>query len=210
MIFDGELRANEALRQDDLAFGTSRNPVREALGRLNVEGLVTFRPRRGHIVAGWGRRRLPRSSTCAWCSRNMRVSWPPPASLPDYQYSARFGGVLYPALGREYRSGGGVGDAPGNVRGLSTTAMPSMSRGLVDAMSATLLMRCSNACEWREKRQPKGDSCRTMRLRLPRDGRGSGPPLSSTRNDAGPGRQSVSFLGTPLRLDPKTILHLTG
>jgi DNA-binding GntR family transcriptional regulator len=56
MIFDGELRANEALRQDDLAdqLGTSRHPVREALGRLNVEGLVTFRPRRGYIVTALG------------------------------------------------------------------------------------------------------------------------------------------------------------
>jgi DNA-binding GntR family transcriptional regulator len=52
MIFDGDLRASQALRQDDLAsqLGTSRHPVREALGRLNVEGLVTFRPRRGYIV----------------------------------------------------------------------------------------------------------------------------------------------------------------
>jgi DNA-binding GntR family transcriptional regulator len=52
MIFDGELRANQPLRQDELAsqLGTSRHPVREALGRLTGEGLVTFRARRGYIV----------------------------------------------------------------------------------------------------------------------------------------------------------------
>lgn len=54
MIFDGELRANQPLRQDELAeqLGTSRHPVREALGRLSGEGLVTFRSRRGYVVTG--------------------------------------------------------------------------------------------------------------------------------------------------------------
>jgi DNA-binding GntR family transcriptional regulator len=53
MIFSGELAANQPLRQDELAelLGTSRHPVREALGRLSGEGLVTFRARRGYIVA---------------------------------------------------------------------------------------------------------------------------------------------------------------
>lgn len=52
MIFDGELTANQPLRQDELAahLGTSRHPVREALGRLSGEGLVTFRARRGYVV----------------------------------------------------------------------------------------------------------------------------------------------------------------
>ena len=56
MIFDGELRANQPLRQDDLAdkLGTSRHPVREALGRLSGEGLVTFRARRGYFVTSLG------------------------------------------------------------------------------------------------------------------------------------------------------------
>lgn len=53
MIFSGELAADQPLRQDELAeiLGTSRHPVREALGRLSGEGLVTFRARRGYIVA---------------------------------------------------------------------------------------------------------------------------------------------------------------
>jgi DNA-binding GntR family transcriptional regulator len=52
MIFDGELQAKQPLRQEDLAarLGTSRHPVREALGRLTGEGLVTFRPRYGYTV----------------------------------------------------------------------------------------------------------------------------------------------------------------
>src|SRR5262249_49334509 len=56
MIFDGELHANQALRQEDLAsrLGTSRHPVREALGRLTGEGLVTFRPRYGYTVTVLG------------------------------------------------------------------------------------------------------------------------------------------------------------
>jgi DNA-binding GntR family transcriptional regulator len=56
MIFDGELLADQKLRQEDLAgrLGTSRHPVREALGRLTGEGLVTFQPRYGFRVAAFG------------------------------------------------------------------------------------------------------------------------------------------------------------
>jgi DNA-binding GntR family transcriptional regulator len=56
MIFDGELSAGQALRQEDLALrlGTSRHPVREALGRLSGEGLVSFRPRHGYTVRTLG------------------------------------------------------------------------------------------------------------------------------------------------------------
>jgi DNA-binding GntR family transcriptional regulator len=56
MIFDGELRGGQALRQEDLALrlGTSRHPVREALGRLSGEGLINFRPRYGYAVRALG------------------------------------------------------------------------------------------------------------------------------------------------------------
>jgi DNA-binding GntR family transcriptional regulator len=56
MIFDGDLRADQKLRQEELAtrLGTSRHPVREALGRLTGEGLVIFRPRYGYRVAAFG------------------------------------------------------------------------------------------------------------------------------------------------------------
>lgn len=47
------LKEGQALRQDDIAdqFGVSRSPVREALRRLEGEGLVTFHAHRGAVVA---------------------------------------------------------------------------------------------------------------------------------------------------------------
>jgi DNA-binding GntR family transcriptional regulator len=51
-ILSGELAAGTVLSEVALAdsFGVSRGPVREALGRLASEGLVTITPRRGAIV----------------------------------------------------------------------------------------------------------------------------------------------------------------
>jgi DNA-binding GntR family transcriptional regulator len=52
-ILGGEVAAGTVLSEAALAdaFGVSRGPVREALGRLASEGLVTTTPRRGTIVA---------------------------------------------------------------------------------------------------------------------------------------------------------------
>lgn len=52
-ILSGRFRPGEALRQENLAksFDSSRVPVREALNRLEAEGLAVLRPRRGFIVA---------------------------------------------------------------------------------------------------------------------------------------------------------------
>jgi DNA-binding GntR family transcriptional regulator len=54
LILDGSLGVGLQLRQEDLAkrFGVSRIPVREALGRLQAEGLVEHFANRGSIVAG--------------------------------------------------------------------------------------------------------------------------------------------------------------
>lgn len=51
-VLNGVYRPGEALRQEALAkqFGASRVPVREALKRLEAEGLVMLRPRRGYVV----------------------------------------------------------------------------------------------------------------------------------------------------------------
>jgi len=51
-IVSGALKADQALRQEEIAqnLRVSRVPVREALSRLEVEGLVIQRPRRGYIV----------------------------------------------------------------------------------------------------------------------------------------------------------------
>jgi DNA-binding GntR family transcriptional regulator len=51
-ILRGDLAAGQPLGQEELAarIGTSRVPLREALQRLEAEGLVVLRPRRGYIV----------------------------------------------------------------------------------------------------------------------------------------------------------------
>lgn len=53
LIISGELTPSEPLRQRDLAarFGVSQTPVREALRRLESEGLVVSDPHRGATVA---------------------------------------------------------------------------------------------------------------------------------------------------------------
>ena len=53
-IINGELMDGEPLRQDEIAaqFNTSRIPVREALTRLEQQGLVESRRYRGAVVAG--------------------------------------------------------------------------------------------------------------------------------------------------------------
>lgn len=53
LIISGELSGAEPLRQRDLAarFGVSQTPVREALRRLESEGLVVNDPHRGATVA---------------------------------------------------------------------------------------------------------------------------------------------------------------
>ena len=52
-IVNGDLRPNAPLRQDTLAaeFEVSKIPLREALTRLEHDGLVTLNPRRGYEVA---------------------------------------------------------------------------------------------------------------------------------------------------------------
>jgi DNA-binding GntR family transcriptional regulator len=52
-ILSGALAADEPLRQEKLAtdLSVSRVPVRAALARLEAEGLVVLRPRRGYVVA---------------------------------------------------------------------------------------------------------------------------------------------------------------
>ena len=52
-ILKGELRPGERLREIQLAerLGVSRTPVREAIHRLEMEGLVVIAPRRGAQVA---------------------------------------------------------------------------------------------------------------------------------------------------------------
>lgn len=57
LILSGEIADGMPLRQDALAeeMGTSRIPVREALSRLEGEGLVASYPHRGYVVTGLSR-----------------------------------------------------------------------------------------------------------------------------------------------------------
>lgn len=57
LILSGEIADGMPLRQDALAddMGTSRIPVREALSRLESEGLVASYPHRGYVVTGLSR-----------------------------------------------------------------------------------------------------------------------------------------------------------
>jgi DNA-binding GntR family transcriptional regulator len=52
-IQSGELKSGTRMREAELAqwLGSSRTPVREALNRLQTEGLVVVEPRRGMIIA---------------------------------------------------------------------------------------------------------------------------------------------------------------
>ena len=51
-ILDGSLRPGIPLRQEEIArqFKVSRVPVREAMSRLETDGLLVLRPRRGYAV----------------------------------------------------------------------------------------------------------------------------------------------------------------
>jgi DNA-binding GntR family transcriptional regulator len=52
-ILNGAFSPGQMLRQDDVAtrLGVSRSPLREALPRLEAEGIVVLHPRRGYAVA---------------------------------------------------------------------------------------------------------------------------------------------------------------
>ena len=52
-ILNGAFTPGEMLRQEDVAarLGVSRSPLREALPRLEAEGIVVLHPRRGYAVA---------------------------------------------------------------------------------------------------------------------------------------------------------------
>lgn len=53
-IFSGRLKTGDRLKERDICeeFDVSRTPVREALRRLQADGLVVIEPRRGGVVAG--------------------------------------------------------------------------------------------------------------------------------------------------------------
>lgn len=59
-ILSGDFSRGERLREEELAqlAGVSRTPIREALRRLDAEGLVEFLPNRGASVTTWSEQEL--------------------------------------------------------------------------------------------------------------------------------------------------------
>jgi DNA-binding GntR family transcriptional regulator len=59
-ILDGRFPAGHRLKEIELAreFGVSRTPVRDALSRLSVEGLLEFRPNLGATVSVWSQAQI--------------------------------------------------------------------------------------------------------------------------------------------------------
>jgi DNA-binding GntR family transcriptional regulator len=57
LIISGRFETGQKLVEEELAdqFKVSRTPVREALRKLEIEGLVQYQPRRGVIVTGFSR-----------------------------------------------------------------------------------------------------------------------------------------------------------
>lgn len=57
LIISGKFASGQKLVEEELAdqFKVSRTPVREALRKLEIEGLVRYQPRRGVIVTGFSR-----------------------------------------------------------------------------------------------------------------------------------------------------------
>lgn len=55
LILTGRFETGQKLVEEELAeqFGVSRTPVREAIRKLEIEGLVRYQPRRGVIVTGF-------------------------------------------------------------------------------------------------------------------------------------------------------------
>ncbi|MDQ7857710.1 MAG: GntR family transcriptional regulator [Armatimonadota bacterium] len=60
LILSGQYRSGTKLREEELArqFGVSRTPVREALRKLESEGLVRYLPQRGVLVNGLSDREM--------------------------------------------------------------------------------------------------------------------------------------------------------
>ena len=88
LVVEGRLRPGQHLVETELArqLGVSRQPVREALHRLEAEGWVDLRPNQGAFVHVPPTRKLTSCSTCASCSRSRPPGWrrtlPTPASWP--------------------------------------------------------------------------------------------------------------------------------
>lgn len=80
-IRDGLLAQGTPLRQEELAktFDVSRMPVREALRQLEIEGLVTFKPRHGFTVSRFGKAEIIEVSEIRWSLESLAIR----LAMPD-------------------------------------------------------------------------------------------------------------------------------
>ena len=62
-LLAGGYEAGSAMREEELAarFGVSRHPIRKALQKLSLEGLLTAKPNRGVVVAASQKEHVYRS-----------------------------------------------------------------------------------------------------------------------------------------------------
>ena len=77
-ILKGELEPGERLMEIQLAerLGVSRTPIREAIRKLELEGLVLMIPRKGAEVARISKTICGMCWRCAGLWRNWRWTWP--------------------------------------------------------------------------------------------------------------------------------------
>ena len=77
-ILKGELAPGERLMEIQLAekLGVSRTPIREAIRKLELEGLVLMIPRKGAEVAKISEKSLRDVWRCADPWKNWPLSWP--------------------------------------------------------------------------------------------------------------------------------------
>lgn len=79
-IIDAEMGFGESLSEEALseALGVSRTPVREALARLQLQGLVTIVPKKGTFVFAPTEEDVaePASSVSCWRRRPCANAWP--------------------------------------------------------------------------------------------------------------------------------------
>ena len=83
-ISRGMLKGGQQLKQEVIAdrFGISKIPVREALKQLEGEGLVTFYPRRGAVVAELSYGEVQEVGEIRAALESLALGWAMPASAP--------------------------------------------------------------------------------------------------------------------------------
>jgi DNA-binding GntR family transcriptional regulator len=76
-IISHELEPGRRLAEDDLAnqMGVSRGPVREALARLEREGLVVIERHRGARIASWDRRDIEEIFSLRLVLEELAIEW---------------------------------------------------------------------------------------------------------------------------------------